>query len=579
MLVKQQWLLALLACFYSTVLIAEIDVNVEIRGIRPEMEQNVRLFLSIEQQKDHKLLSKARLHRLHAKASTEISKALQPFGHYRPEIKTELHYTQPKQWQAVYSIDPGPVIPISRWDFVVNEAIRLDPVFSKLIQNPGLEQDSGFNHIRYENLKSEMTRVAAENGYFDARFTAHRVEIDLQAYDARVRLHFDSGPRYRFGAISLDQQILNPKLLNRLIPFEVGNPYSLNKLIEFQQTLNDSDYFQTVEVFPGEIQKDTTEIPISVKLTPRKRHRYTVGLGYGSDTGARGKFGWSITPLNRAGHKFNTEASVSEIGFRSSLNYYVPVFNPRTDQMVYNAATVNEKTDTSDSTLYSVGVNLNRGKNKWRETIALNYQQEDYIVAADQGISSLLIPSLNWSRTWGKEAIITLDGLRFHFSMRGASDKLLSDNSFFQLQTGFKAINSLSDRNRIISRIKLGGTQTDAFHQLPPSIRFFAGGSQSVRGYKYQSLGPLDSNGEVNGGKHLMVGSVELEHKFDSEWSVAAFFDTGNAVNSSADKLARGSGLGLRWQSPVGPVRVDVASAVSREDRPWRVHINIGPDL
>ena len=231
------------------------------------------------------------------------------------------------------------------------------------------------------------------------------------------------------------------------------------------------------------------------------------------------------------------------------------------------------------STIRTVGASLNRGREKWRESIALDYQQEKFIVADDEGESSLLIPSISWSRTWGSDFIYTLDGVRFDIRFRGASDKIISDTNFFQFQGGLKGITSIGDTNRIIARGQFGSTLTDNFHRLPSSVRFFAGGAQSVRGYAYQSLGPKDASGEVVGGKNLMVGSIELEHSLSDKWGVAVFYDAGNAIDDMTEKLERGAGPGMRWNSPIGTVRIDFAYAVSLPDHPWRIHINIGPDL
>jgi translocation and assembly module TamA len=113
---------------------------------------------------------------------------------------------------------------------------------------------------------------------------------------------------------------------------------------------------------------------------------------------------------------------------------------------------------------------------------------------------------------------------------------------------------------------------------LPSSIRFFAGGSQSVRGYAYESLGPEDKDGDVVGGRHLLTGSVEFEHYFNDNWGMAVFLDTGNAIDNLSDKLEQGAGFGLRWKSPVGPVRIDLANSISR-GKNWRLNVSIGPDL
>src|SRR5690606_9543527 len=119
-------------------------------------------------------------------------------------------------------------------------------------------------------------------------------------------------------------------------------------------------------------------------------------------------------------------------------------------------------------------------------------------------------------------------------------------------------------------------TRIDEFSELPASLRFFAGGDQSVRGYRYNSLGPTDASGEVIGGRKLLVGSLEYEHRIRGGWSAAVFYDAGNALEDYGDSLARGAGFGVRWLSPIGQVRIDLASALSEDGNPWRLHLNIG---
>lgn len=572
-------LLIFLSCLYYMPSYAQINVKVDINGVSGDIADNVRLFLSIEQQKTHALLSEARLRRLHKRAPKEISDALQPFGYYRPAIDSALTQPAPNQWLASYTIKPGVAIPIAQFNLSISEEMRNDPEFQALLLNIPLRQGGIFNHLEYEKMKTDLARLAAERGYFSARFTEHRVEIDLDKYEARVNVNYQGGPRYRFGEILLQQDVLDPNLLLRYIPFEKGSPYHLAELVDLQQALNDTEYFQSIEVSPGKPQADSTEIPVSVMLKPRKRHQYTIGLGFGTNTGMRTKFGWQVSPVNRRGHRLNTEAKVSEIGYSVSAHYRVPVLNPRTDQIVYTAGIVNEDTDTSDSTVKTIGATLNRSHNDWRQSIYLNYQQEKFVIAEDRGISDLLIPGINWSRTWGQNVIYTIDGLRFDIGLRGASKKLFSDTDFFQLQGGIKSITPLGRHDRIIVHGRLGATWTQEFNQLPTTVRFFAGGAQSVRGYTYQSLGPKDANGEVIGGQYLMLGSIEYEHSFTNKWGGALFYDAGNAIDNLDDKLERGAGFGLRWKSPIGPVRIDLANAISRDGHPWRLHINIGPDL
>jgi len=571
--------LLLLGAFFSTQSWAQPLVKVDIQGIGTELETNVRLFLSIEQQREHPLMSDGRIRRLHQNANAEIAAALQPYGFYQPKITSTLTEQEAQSWLASYVIDPGPGIPIAEFNLNVSGAASEDPAFKELIEKITMKPGAIFAHPAYERIKSRLSGLGSERGYVQAKFTTTRVEIDLNAYVARVYLDFDSGPRYSFGEVSLDQDILEPELLQRYIPFQRGDPYNLGQVIRLQQALNDSNYFKVAEISPAQPLTDSLEIPITVSLAPRKDHRYNLGLGYGTDTGARAKFGWRMPRVNRKGHRIDSEIEISEIGYDLSANYRVPVLNPRTDQLVYSISKENEVTDSNESTLSSISVGLNHNRGKWREVLSLSYEIEDYEVADDSGDSNLLIPGASWVRTWGQEFVNVLDGLRFDIGVRGASVNLASDTDFLQIRGGIKFITSLGSRNRLLVRGNFGTTETSEFDQLPSSIRFFAGGSQSVRGYGYEELGPTNDNGEVVGGKHLLTGSIEFEHFFSDSWGAAVFLDAGNAIDNLNDELEQGAGFGFRWRSPVGPVRIDFANAISTDEQDWRLHVSIGPDL
>lgn len=572
-------LVAILAALMSGKLCAQSIVYVDITGIDKELETNVRLFLSIDQQREHPLMSDGRVRRLHQKANKEISAALQPYGFYRPQITSTLTELETGLWRASYVIEKGPGLPIAEINLEVIGALKDDPAMQPIIDRLALRTGSIFEHPKYERFKSAMRGLMGERGYMEGEFTRALVEIDLNAYVARVYLDIDSGPRYSFGEVSLEQDVLEPELLQRYIPFKTGDPYSLDQVLRLQQALHDSNYFTIAEVSPGTALVDSKEVPIYVTLTPRKRHRYNFGLGYGTDTGARAKFGWRMPRVNEKGHRLDTGVEVSEIGYKLSANYRIPVLNPRTDQLVYSINKEREDTDTSDSTLTSVGVSLNHNRAKWREVLSLAYEEETFEVGNDSGDSYLLIPGISWSRTWGPDFINVIDGVRLDIGVRGASEAFVSETDFIQMRGNIKFITSISPRNRFLIRGGFGTTETPDFHQLPSSIRFFAGGSQSVRGYAYEDLGPTNDDGDVVGGRHLLTGSIEFEHFFDDGWGAAVFLDTGNAIDNLSDDLEQGAGFGLRWKSPIGPVRIDLANAISTDDKDWRLHVSIGPDL
>ncbi|MDJ0776824.1 MAG: autotransporter assembly complex family protein [Gammaproteobacteria bacterium] len=555
-----------------------LDLRIEIRGLDSELATNVRLYLGIEQKKDSALLSTASLRRLHRQARGEIAEALKPFGYYRPTIEAELVRETDGSWLAAYTIDKGPAIPIETVEFSLGGEMQDDPAFHSLLEQNLPQSGAAFSHLDYEKLKSSLVRLAKERGYFDAVFERQRVEIDLEVYRARVFLDYAGGARYRFGDIEIEPTDLDDDLLRRFASFERGDVYLVDKVIDFQRALNASGYFQTVDVSPGVPDPVSTEVPIVAELVLRKRHRYDFGLGYGTDTRLRVLFGWRMPRINERGHRLNTRLRVSDIGYTAAVRYSIPVLDPRTDELFYRASEGEEEFENGDSTVRAFGVGLNHSRDGWRETLSLEYRREEYPVDDDTNDSDLLIPGVSWTRTWGNNFINVLDGLRFDLSLRGANKDISSDTSFGQLITSLKFITSFGARDRILMRGTYGTIDTDDFAKIPSSIRFFAGGSRSVRGYAYNSLGPTDDDGDAVGAEHLLLGSVEYEHYFDERWGMAVFYDVGNAIDDFDEDLESGAGFGVRWKSLIGPVRIDLANAIS-DDEDWRLHVDIGPDL
>lgn len=200
------------------------------------------------------------------------------------------------------------------------------------------------------------------------------------------------------------------------------------------------------------------------------------------------------------------------------------------------------------------------------------------IQRGDQPTSSslLLIPGLNWAWINADDRLYTRRGVLFGFELRGASTALLSDLNFVQGVLHLKGVYALNDASRLIARGDVGATAIkEKFEELPTSLRFFTGGDASVRGYAYNTIGPTDSENVVIGGKNLLVASVRYEHQVRDGWSLAAFVDSGDAFDGAKPELKTGVGVGLRWRSPVGPVRIDLASGLDSPPGdafgfPWR---------
>jgi len=558
---------------------AALDVTVEVKGISGELLTNVLAYLSIEQQKFDPNLTELQLQRLHQRATEEITKALQPFGYYDPQIHGSLQHSNDR-WLARYDVQPGPPVHVTSIDIRIEGDGKDDPDFRAVANSFPLHRGEVLNQPLYEKGKQNIQRFASEHGYFDFKWLKSEIAVDPAAHTAVITLHIDSGPRYYFGTVDFKQDVLRPSLIQRFIPFKTGAPYNTAQLLDLQSALIDSNYFRNVEINPRRDLSKEHQVPIDVDLTPRDKQLYTVGVGYGTDSGARGKLGWENRRINNRGHRFNVEYNSSSILDSLTARYIIPIRNPRTDQFTITSKVSNNYLPTSKSETFLFGVSrsVDRGNN-WLETLYLNYQTENYSIAGESGNSVLLLPGITMSKVSADNRIYPLRGIRLLVDVRGANPAVISNAQYLQVRGQAKFVHKLFGKGRILLRGDVGATRFGALRNLPPSQRFFAGGDQSVRGYAYDSLGPRNAAGQVIGGEQLLVGSVEYEQRFTDRWSAAVFYDTGNAIDNWQDALKEGVGFGVRWRSPIGPIRFDLGFAISEPGTPKRLHINVGPDL
>ena len=396
---------------------------------------------------------------------------------------------------------------------------------------------------------------------------------------ANVYLHYDSGVRYRFGQTLFPDTVVGEPLLEKLVPYTEGEPYLNTKALTLRKNLSDSGYFDSVSVKTNRAERDDGSVPMDISLEEKPRQLYTAGLGYGTDTGARLSLGWENRYVNKRGHRLEANARLSQVTNTVSADYVMPFWSETINTVGVNTEFKQQDTDTSESESFAVGGYYKRDRWGWDETGSLKVLQENFDISDESESTLLLIPGMSWSRIWADNTIYTKHGARLSLSLSGASEAVLSDITFGQIVVRGKFIQSFGENSRFITRGSVGATEVSDFDRLPSSLRFFTGGDNSIRGFDYQSLGPENSDGDVVGGRYLAVGSVELEHMFLKDWGGAVFSDFGNAFNSFSDPIEYSVGIGVRWRSPVGLIRVDLAKGLSDKDEPIALHIVIGPDL
>ena len=541
-----------------------LELNVVVSGLDDTLTKHVQGHLDVYGAQEDKELTVSRLHRYHRIAEQQIKTALQVYGYYVPTVSSELKQ-QDEQWMATYRVKPGLAMNISGVDVKIIGEGEQDPVLSVYLQKFPLQAGQPVDHSEYDKSRNEFLRLAIERGFLDASMVKRELLIDLKQYTAAVNLHLESGKRYYFGPVHMHQDVMDHDFINRYVKFKQGEPYSPGKLLQLQRELSDSGYYRSVEVSPDRENIQGDQVPVDVRLTPRARNEWRFGLGYATDTGARGSVNYNKIVGNE-GHRFGGRALVAEKKNNFLLGYTIPLHDPVTEQLSFAIHYTDEITDSRESRISGVTTSHTDSWRAWQRVISLNYERERYIIGSEsEEAKNILFPAISLSRVEADDRLRTTKGYRIYGELRGANENLWSDTNYGQLRLGLKWIRGISDKTRLLLRGDFGTTNVGDLNKLPASQRFFAGGDNSVRGYAFEELGPKNAAGEVIGGKHLLVGSVELEQQFAENWSAAVFYDAGNAINSFGDELSAGAGMGIRWQSPVGPIRFDFAWALDKD--------------
>ncbi len=567
-----------------------LKLEVQLQGLQGEELANVQALLSIYQERADPDLVPERVVALHRLAPDQIREALAPFGLYRVEVEDSL--TEPSSadgtWVASYKVDPGAPVKIGRVDFQVTGPGADNPVFPREFP---MKVGDVLLHAKYEKAKSDLRYGAASEGYLDYQLVRHQVLIDPVAYEAIVELHADTGPQFHLGEVQFKQELLDDDLLRRFVRFKPGDVYNPDRLLALQSRLLGTEYFDSVEVVPlRDPDSDETRVPIEVVATPNKPNKYRIGLGYATDLGPRLTMDWRRRYWNRWGHKSRTQLVLSP-GYSSwDFDYRIPIGNPVRDYLRIRPEITYYDTSTHQGWINSLEFARSTvTPDRWRRTIGISYRYEDYSINdVEADAVNELVPYITWAKTVTDDAVYTKKGYRLKTGILGTSDVLISPASYLSGTLDFKWIRAFWKDYRFLARTELGATWANSVDDLPASRRFYAGGDNSIRGWGYDALGPNDPlTDETVGGRYLAVGSLELERRIKGPWSAAIFTDFGNAFDPSYEQTFEQSvGVGLRWLSPIGQVRLDVAFALTKDDWTWgdglppaRLHLIIGPDL
>lgn len=554
------------------------EVRVEIEGLDRALAEAAQARIELTQYAGRQV-SAAQVRRLFARAEAQIRTALEPFGYYQPRIRSSLEQPEESRYVASFRVDAGEPVRVRKAQVRVGGVAAELPAVRTAIESFRPRIGEQLDHGVYEASKQSIETALNDNGFLAAELLRHRVAVTRATNSADIDLAWEGGPRYRLGEVRFSESQFRPGFLQRYVPWKEGDGYSTDQLLILQQQLVDANYFSSVAVQPLLKEAQDTVVPVEVLLIPAPRTVYRAALFTSTDTGPGIRLGLDRRWVNDRGHKLSADIEYAQYLQRASTTYAIPRPGPNQRSYNFGAAYEDVETESTRSRLLRAAANDSRIWEGFFRTLGLQYLSGDFEIADEQRNSSILFAEAMLTRSRADNFSFPLHGHSLAFSLRGAPENPLSDTSFVRFSADARWVRQVNAEGRVILHGGLGTMVVDDFDALPPELRFFAGGDRTVRGFGYQEIGEINSTGGVIGGEHLVYGGVEYEHYFVRNWGAAVFVDAGDAFSDEL-RIQVGAGLGLRWRSPVGLVRVDVGhTVVSDFGSGWQLHLVIGPDL
>ena len=582
----------LLLCFTNVAFASNLEVKLD-GELSKAVKKNIYSYLGTLPESD--LERSAFIY----SAKENAFKALNSLGYYQANIRVVV---EKDPWKLILIIKLNEPTLLDNINVNITGAAQNDPAFIALLNDMDIHHGDKLHHGKYETVKSDLLSLALQRGYFDGSLVDSNITIKQGYHDANINITYKSGPRYRFGEVNFNDFNLKAQLLNSMIPFKKGDFYNTHDFHKLQQQLQSTQYFSTVQAIPvqkieGKVNDDYT-IPINVTLTPAKSHQFDFGVGYATDTKFRLSVGWRTPLINKYGHFQETKIEYSSINPTGNFIYSIPLGHPTEDLLQFKVTVENDEYPDLTSKVYSAQIGRVLSKDDWNRQIYTRLHQEAWrynldevepnIDWSEQDNVQYIIPGIIWSRTIRSgSALDPSSGFRQIYNIEGAHLKAGSDNSFFRIHGRWNYITTLKPNHRLVTRAELGAIYIDRDAELAPSLRFYAGGDQSIRGFSYQSIGstvpsssdPENPNQVVVGGTRLMVASIEYQYYLTNKWRVALFSDGGSVANKGEFNPVYSFGTGLHYLSPVGAVKFDFAYGIDDDEKGWRVHISLGAEL
>jgi len=505
-------------------------------------------------------------------------------GYFSPVIRQTLDRSS-SPWRVRLDITPGPPTLVATVRIVFKGDIASGPHtdqqrMDRLRRRWNLDPGDVFRQTAWNDAKSELLKGLLLRDYPAAVITQSEARIDPQSNSAVLTIEADSGPAFTFGQLDIQGlQRYTRSMIDILNPIKPGEPYSQEKLNELQSRLEDTGYFRsafaTVDVDPAKPH----DVPVRLDLTENKRKRLALGIGFSTDTGARAQVKWLDRNFLRRDWRLESELRIDRETRLLGGDIFLPPITsgllPHGWQPSFGAHYERTTSGGEIDDRIRTGVRLTSPNKSDEKAWALVYLGDRQHIG-DTFINNrqALIGSFTYTKRRLDHPLTPRRGYVASIELGAGLRGVINESNLARVVTRATWLQPLAPRWRAVLRAQAGQVFGGSRQTVPADLLFRTGGDQSVRGYGYNSLGVLQ-NGAVVGGTVTAVMSAELVRQLTPQWGAAVFVDAGNAADSWQDlTLKRGSGVGARWRSPIGPINIDLA--YGHATREPRLHFSVG---
>ena len=522
-------------------------------------------------------------------------------GYFDPQTTAKVEGSGDKRTVTI-TVDPGARTVIRAVDVSVSgpAATQSPEQIAEIRAKWGLPVGEPFRQADWSKAKEDALVELQSHTYYGARMTGSQARVEPDEHAADLSARFASGPAYRMGPLKISGLRRYPEQIIRNVnPLYEGEPYRVERLLEFQRAIQNQPYFSNVQIDLGQqestdqgkvteagtasdaepkvdMNADKVTVPVYVRVREYPVNRLSSGVGYTTDTGAQVEGRYSYYNLFNRAWVFDSQARIEQKRQYVFAEMAMPPDSRTYRNSVYSSYERTIDLESTDLTSLRTGLKRSRSRENYDTTISLDYYYDNLQPFGEPNqLSRALVPAFAWTRRDVDNPVFPRRGNVINTQVGVAAQHVLSDETFFRVYGRIRQYIPVGKRDLVVARLELGADITRGdVTKVPASLRFRAGGTDSIRGYSYQSIGTRDG-ASVLPAKYLGTASLEYQYWFLPDWGAAVFWDVGTATdNLTGVKLYNGVGIGARWRSPVGPVQLDIGYGIQQTQ--FRPHISLG---